>query len=360
MSNVMLLKYCLLSLNLLLSISYANAQVSIVSDDKWLSLLSNSAQEELSLAPDGEQIMILHQVGYPSISQLAEPRISLAGLEFYQRVATQVSVRGYSHIELLLEHKRSSVVRPKDGVILDYNWAPDSKSIALIMQSDTNISLWLYDIKSQQLKQLSPLNLSTSIGGRHLRWLPDASGIIIKAVFDNTYKGGYQELKHAQIESTQQQKSQGRTYKNLLSSTSKRQQFKSLASSQLVKIDLQGNEKLIGSTKMVEHFAVSPDGNYLLVESLPDKLSPYIPHKKWGRQYQILDLNYGKSLYQLPELADKINLPKAKDSVPLGARGVQWLPFKESTISWVEPTNNGVLSAQLATNDIIYELARGC
>jgi dienelactone hydrolase len=108
---------------------------------------------------------------------------------------------------------------------------------------------------------------------------------------------------------------------------------------------------------MVEHFAVSPDGNYLLVESLPEKLSQYIPYKKWGRQYQIVELNHGKSIYQLSNLADKINLAKSKDSVPLGARSVQWLPFKESTISWVETTHNGVLLEQSAINDVIYELA---
>ncbi len=355
MSNVMFLKYC--SLLLLLSIGYVNAQVSIDPDDKWLSLLNNNAQEEFSLAPDGEQTMILHQVGYPSISSLAEPRISLAGLEFYQSMATQVNVRGYSHIELLGKNKNRSVIRPKNGVVLDYNWAPDSKYIALIIQDATNITLWLYDIELQQLKQLSPLSLSARIGGRHLRWLPDASALIVKSVLEHSFKDSNQELKQAKIESTLQQKSQGRTYKHLLTTTSKKQQFKGLTSSQLVKIDLQGNEKLLGSTEMVEHFAVSPDGNYLLVESLPEKLSSYIPYKKWGRQYQIVNLNHGNSLYQLPELSDKINLAKAKDSVPLGARGVQWLPFKESTISWVEPTHNGVLSEQSVTNDIVYELA---
>lgn len=355
MSKVKFLKYCLLSF--LLSIGYVNAQFSIDPNDKWLSLLNNSAQEELSLAPDGEQTMMLHQVGYPSISLLAEPRISLAGLEFYQNMATQVHIRRYSHIELLRENKSPSVISPEKGVILDYNWAPDSKSIALIIQNDTNITLWLYDINLQQLKQLSSLSLSARIGGRHLRWLPDASGLIVKTVLNNSLAGGHQELKQVQIESTQKQKTQGRTYKHLLSTTNKQQQFKSLALSQLVKIDLQGNKKLLGSSEMVEHFAVSPDGNYLLVEGLPEKLSPYIPYKKWGRQYQILDLNHGKSLYQLPELADKINLAKVKDSVPLGARGVQWLPFKDATISWVEPTNNGILSEKLAINDVIYELA---
>jgi len=355
MNKVMFLKYCLLSF--LLSIGYANAQFSIDPNDKWLSLLDNSAQEELSLAPDGEQTIILHQVGYPSISLLAEPRISLAGLEFYQNMATQINIRRYSHIELLREDNSPNVIRPEHGTILDFSWAPDSKSIALIIQNDKNITLWLYDIELQQLKQLSPLSLSARIGGRHLRWLPDASALIVKTVFDNSFKGDNQELKQVQIESTELQKSQGRTYKHLLNTVSKRQQFKNLALSQLVKIDLQGNKKLLGSTKMVEHFAVSPDGNYLLVESLPEKLSPYIPYRKWGRQYQIVDLNHGKSLYQLPELADKINLAKAKDTVPLGARGAQWLPFKAATISWVEPTNNGVLSKQSAINDIIYELA---
>lgn len=178
MSKVIFLRNCLLSL--LLSIGYVNAQVSIDPNDKWLSLLNNSAQEELDLVPDGEQTMILHQVVYPSISLLAEPRVSLAGLEFYQNMATQVNVRRYSHIELLRENKSPNVIRPENGTILDYNWAPNSKSIALIIQNDTDISLWLYDIELQQLKQLSPLNLSARIGGRHLRWLPDASGLIVK------------------------------------------------------------------------------------------------------------------------------------------------------------------------------------
>ena len=328
------------------------------SNDKWLNLLENTAQEQIATAPNKQLTMILHQVKYPSLAYLAQPRESLAGLEFYTSAASRPDLIQYSHISLLKKGKpRPIEIHPDAGVIIDHNWAPDSKSLALLIQTSDGITLWRYQIEQQELHQLSPLILSARLGGRHLRWLPDSSAIIVKtSSAANMAATAKVELLTPRIESSELQKTQGKTYKHLLNSPKKQQQFQTLTSSRLVKITLSGKSQFIGPENMIDHFAVSPDGQYLLVESLPPQLSAYLPYKKWGRSYQIIDLTSGKSTYSLPDLADKINLAKAKDSVALGARGVQWLPFKDSIISWVEAADNGIMATPQATHDNLYQL----
>ncbi|NQY64738.1 MAG: hypothetical protein HRT38_13590, partial [Alteromonadaceae bacterium] len=332
-----------------------NAQSVTNDKDKWLSLLENSNEEQLYISPNGQITIVLHKVKYPLLATLAQPSFSLAGLEFYSSTTSRVDLRRYSHISLLNAPGKPLIIRPESGVIIDYYWAPDSTAIALLIESEQGIHLWLYEIKKQQLRKLSSLNLSARLGGRHLRWLPDGSAILAKtsAVMKKQLNIN---ILQPRIESTELKIKQGRTYKNLLNTTDKRQKFKSLTSARLVKVDLQGNHHIFDSATMIKHYAISPDGNYVLVESLPSKLSAYIPHKKWGSEYQIVSLVTGKGVYQLSNFGDKINLNKAKDTVPNGARGVQWLPFEKSTISWAEAIDDGVMATPQAIHDVVYEL----
>jgi dipeptidyl aminopeptidase/acylaminoacyl peptidase len=354
-------KYTLTVLYLSFALVLFSAQVSAQSEtkstNKWLALLENSENEELYVSPDGQSTIVLHPVSYPSLALLAQPRVSLGGLEFYTSISSRPDLPHYSHVTLIEDNASASIViRPESGVIVDSNWAPDSSSIALLIQSEKGVRLWLYNVAEDELNQLSALDLSTRLGGRNLRWLPDSSAIVIKASVDSSFRAT-EALLQPRIESTEQYREQGRTYRNLLDTEDKQQHFKSLAQSRLVKIDLLGNSQSIGQPDLVEHFAVSPDGHYLLVESLPQRLSAYTPHKKWGREYRVLDLSDNKVVYQLPALGDKINLPKAKDSVPMGARDVQWLPFENATISWAEATDKGVMATQQPVHDHVYTSA---
>lgn len=325
--------------------------------DIWTELLEQSTTTQWYGAPNGELTAILHQISYPSLATLAQPSQSLAGETFYTSIASRPGQRLYSHITLIKHGQQSSMaIEPNNGVIIDYNWAPDSSSLALLIQSPMGIRLWSYDVAKQQLSVLSQLDLSTRVGERHLRWLPDSSAILVKASMDSE-SINVPSLLQPRISSTDEKSPQGRTYQHLLNTPDKQRHFSSIAQSQLTKIDRQGNSQPIGHAGPIYHFAISPDGNYLLLENLPTNPSSTLPLKKWGREYSIVDLLTEQHIYQLPSLANKPHLAQTKDMVAQGARGVQWLPFEPSTISWVAAIDHGEMANEQAVHDIIYSLS---
>lgn len=334
-------------------ISIFSLNLSAIEPHYWNKLMDSSNEQYLVLSPNDEQTLLLHQINYPSIETLSEGREALGGLEFYSQNTNSPKNDIYSHLTLVNANNEQSIIKPKSGVILDFNWSPNSKLIALLVHYNHKTTLWSYDIQFQKLQQLSNKNLSTRIGGRHLRWLPDNKTILVKQA-KNQFLPPIKNSLKPKIESTELQKIQGRTYTHLLNDEIKQQRFKSFTDSKLISINIKGEVNTLNHTSMVDDFYVSPNGQYLLISSLPTKLSTLVPYKKWGRQYYILNLATNKSKSPLPQLKDKYKLKK--DSVPIGSRSVQWLPFEPATISWVEAVDGGDMAKDLSIHDHIYKM----
>ncbi len=323
---------------------------------QWESYIDSTTQENVSLSPNGKQALFLHQIRYPSIHYVSQARVQLAGLDFYSNLYSRFDTPLYSHTTLFDISNRTSIdLTPDSGVIIDYNWSPDVKKIAYLIQNDNTINLWVYDVETQVFKRLSQVNLSASLGGRHLRWLPDSTALIVKKR-NTKLHSPINELKQPNSLSSERQVEQGRTYQSLLKNNKLKEQFKTLALSSLVKIDLKGNVTSLTDNMLFDDFSVSPDGEYVLSSTLPKELSSYLPYKKWGRDYQVTNFKTHHQLNVLPSLNNKVNLKKAKDSVPSGARLVKWLPSEGSTLTWTEAIDNGDMSVDKKYHDNTYKL----
>lgn len=323
----------------------------------WESYIDSTTQENVSLSPNGELVLFLHQIQYPSIHYVSQARVRLAGLDVYSKLYSRFDTPLYSHATLFdISNKKNIELTPDNGVIIDFNWSPDVKKIAYLIQNNNKINLWIYDIETHVFKKLSQVNLSAVLGGRHLRWLPDNTALIVKQRA-NKIETSVQELKRPNLLSSDQQVEQGRTYQGLLTNDKLKNQFKALAVSSLVKIDLKGNVTTLTNSMLFDDFSLSPDGEYMLSSTLPNKLSSYLPYKKWGRDYQVVNLKTHQQLSFLPPLNDKINLKKYKDSVPNGARLVKWLPSEDSTLTWTEAIDGGDMSTEQTYHDNTYKLA---
>ncbi|ATG79122.1 S9 family peptidase [Pseudoalteromonas sp. 1_2015MBL_MicDiv] len=325
-------------------------------NSKWANLIESTGQETISLSPDGEQVLFLHQIKYPSIKYLSQQRIQLAGLDFYTNLSSRVDTKQYSRATLFNISKNSrEEIKTVEGVIVDFNWSPDAKKIAFLIQNNTNTHLWLHDVIKNDFKKLTNINLSTSLGDRHLRWLPNGQAIIVKKR-NSPIKSSEYIRKKPNLLSSDLQTDQGRTHQSLLINDEMKNQFISINQTKLVKVNLNGEVSILTESSLLNYFSVSPDGNYLLYSMLPNKLSSYLPYKKWGRSYNVINIESPTAIYNLPNLNDKINLPKSKDSVPIGARLVKWLPSHGSTISWVEASDKGDMSLPQIYHDHIYKL----
>ncbi|MGO2168737.1 hypothetical protein, partial [Pseudoalteromonas sp.] len=180
-------------------------------------------------------------------------------------------------------------IKTLEGVIVDFNWSPDAKKVAFLIQQGANTNLWLYDINNNVSNKLTDLNLSTSLGGRHLRWLPDGQSIVVKQR-SLPIKTSEYIRKKPNLLSSELQKDQGRTHQSLLINDEMKNQFTSINQTKLVKIDLNGKVSTLTKSGLFNDFSVSPDSKYLLYSMPPSELSSYLPYKKWGSAYNIVNI----------------------------------------------------------------------
>lgn len=337
-------------------IASSSVEAIEIDNSKWANLIESTGQETISLSPNGELVLFLHQIEYPSIEYLSQQRVALAGLDFYTDLSSRVDTDQYSRATLFnLATNAREEIKNLEGVIVDFNWSPDAKKVAFLIQQGANTNLWLYDINNNVSNKLTDLNLSTSLGGRHLRWLPDGQSIVVKQR-NLPIKTSEYIRKKPNLLSSELQKDQGRTHQSLLINDEMKNQFTSINQTKLVKIDLNGKVSTLTKSGLFNDFSVSPDGKYLLYSMPPSELSSYLPYKKWGSAYNIVNIEEPTTTYSLPNLNDKINLPKSKDSVPIGARLVKWLPSEDSTVTWVEASDRGDMSLAQTYHDHIYKL----
>ena len=141
----------------------------------------------VSLSPDKKNILILERASLPSIEELSQPELRLAGLRI--NPATNGRSRANNYIGIIIQNINSGRQKrvkglPKSGEISSVSWSPNGKQIAMSVINGNQINLYLAEVKSGKAKLLIKRPLNT-IYGTPFYWLNDSKGLIIKAIIDN-------------------------------------------------------------------------------------------------------------------------------------------------------------------------------
>jgi len=103
----------------------------------------------ISLSPDGQWILLMQYPGYPSIEEVSQPELRLAGLRINPR--TNGPSRGWYFTDLKLkmvdggeEFELSGL--PAKRHITNIDWSPDGKSVAFTNTDSDGMTLWVISI----------------------------------------------------------------------------------------------------------------------------------------------------------------------------------------------------------------------
>jgi dipeptidyl aminopeptidase/acylaminoacyl peptidase len=125
--------------------------------------------------------------------------------------------------------------------------------------------------------------------------------------------------------------------------------------SQLMRITLDGSSTAVGKPAMIKSMLLSPDKNYLLVESIQKPFSYLVPADRfpytvevWSSQGAAL-----KTLAQLP--LDEVR-PTGFDATVSGIRNVNWRADAPATLYWAEAQDKGDPKIKVAERDIVFTL----
>ncbi len=314
----------------------------------------------ISVSPDKTNILILTQPGLPGIDEVSQPELRIAGLRINPRNFGPSRTR-YSDT-LALRRLEGGDERPVSGLpaepkINTTKWSPDGKHIAMLLTSADRIEVWILDVATAAASRLlaDPVNDTYS---NTIVWTPDSRAVLVTVVPDDLDEAPAAPTVPAGpvIQENLGRKAPARTYQDLLKNKHDESTFTYFATSQLVRVALDGVATKMGSPGIIDYFNPSPDGKYVLVQKTVEPFSYTVPAWRFPVKTQVLD-QAGKLVRTVAELPLADDVPVPFGSVRTGPRIIDWRDDADSTLVLVEALDGGDAGADAELRDRVSLLA---
>jgi dipeptidyl aminopeptidase/acylaminoacyl peptidase len=316
----------------------------------------------VSVSPKGDVLAILGRSSFPSIAEMAEPELRLAGVRINPRnngpansrtawlrsISFQPVNGGAARIVKLPDGFRFSGVR----------WSPDGRYVAMMADAPTGLELWAVDVGAAAAKRLSGPVLNAAFGVSY-SWRPDSSGLMALVIPSN--RGPAPSSAYVP-EGPSVQESLGRaapvrTYQDLLKNARDEALFAHYFTSQLAFVPLDGSgPKRAGAPAVISMADLSPNGRYILQRQLQRPFSYAVPANFFAAKTVVTDLS-GAVVYTAADLPVLDNIPTPFDSTYVGPRSIQWRSDADATLAWVEAQDGGDSKREAAVRDTVFQLA---
>ncbi len=307
----------------------------------------------------GDWMMLLERAGNPSIEDLAQPELRIAGLRINPTTSGPSRRGSVENLKIKMTRGGEEIqikglpANPRMG---GFSLSGNDKFLAFTQTEPTGISLWVVDMASFEARQLTENILNEVIGGS-LAWTPD-NQILIKAV-----KSSREEIPKAPaapagpiIQETSGNAAPSRTYQDLLANPHDEAVFAYFIDSQLMLVNLDGTKKSIGPGGMIKSFDLSPDGNYLVVETIKKPFSYLVPAYRFPYDVEVWTKS-GQKVKTLAHIPLDENRPTGFDAIVAGPRNISWRADHPATLYWVEAQDGGDPKVEIAEREIVYTLA---
>ncbi|MEM6795663.1 MAG: S9 family peptidase, partial [Acidobacteriota bacterium] len=309
--------------------------------------------------PDGNGLMVIDRPSLPAIDELAEPELRLAGLRINPRIDTRSRERygsGLSYIRL-----EDGGTRQIEGLPADLRWngfdfSPDGSKVALTHVAEDRAELWIADLETFKAHRLIDRALHLVAGNRPA-WLDDST-LVATLVPENRAAPPQPPRvpRGPVVRENLGVKAQARTYQDLLANPHDEALFAHHMSAQIARIGLDGSVEALGEPALVWDVEPSPDGRFLLVQTLQRPFSYLVPAFRFARTVEILDRD-GQRVAQLAKLPLAESVPLAYGSVPTGLRSASWRHDAPATVAWAEAQDGGDAGSEAEIRDRLFMLA---
>ena len=322
-------------------------------------LVDAPSTPSVEISPAKKWLLILERAELPSIEELAQPELRIAGLRINPRTNgpsrsgffTKLTVKTIASGEEII------IQLPEKAQISNLRWSPDGEKIAFTLTIANGIELWFADIRSGKAQKLMDQFINNAYNNA-LNWLSDNQSLVCLAIPRDRGEAPQSPMLPAGpvIQENIEKKAPARTYQDLLKNPHDESLFEYYATSQIIHVKLSGEIRSIGSPAIYAGVNPSPDGNYLLVETIHRPYSYLVPAYYFPIKIEVWDMS-GKVIYQVADLPLAEDIPTAFDAVRKGPRNVSWREDAPATIVWVEAQDDGDPRKEAVIRDKIFSLA---
>lgn len=308
----------------------------------------------------GEYAVLLYRENFKSIEELSEKELRLAGIRV-NPVINSVTGQTYFIDVQIKKVSNDQILKvpnlPKNAKMTGFNWSPDQKLMAFTNTTSTGVELWVLDIKTASVKQLTKANLNNNLG-RSFTWFKDSKSLLVSIVPENIKPilDSEKEVPTGPtISSNFGSKAQNRTYQDLLKNKIDETNFEILATAELYKIGVDGSQKLWKNAAMYRGINFSPNGNYVLISEMKRPFSYIVPLSRFPYDVNLYDVsgNFIKKIQEVPLIEV---LPKGFMAVQKGMRQLNWRNDQGATLVWTEALDGGDPAVIVDFRDEVLQL----
>jgi dipeptidyl aminopeptidase/acylaminoacyl peptidase len=314
------------------------------------------------LSPDNEWMLLLQRPGLPSIDEVAQPELRLAGLRINPRNNGRSRER-WALSGLTFKHLSDGKERPVEGIpegarITGVSWSYDAKRIAFVVNHQNRLSLWSAELKDGKAHRITPDDMALNgVYGRPYSWLDDGKSFVVTAVPTGRGAALAKPLvpEGPVIQENLGKKAPARTYQDLLQNSYDESLYDYYTTSQLVRLTLKGTATNLADPAIYRRFSPSPDGEYLLVEMVQRPYSYALKENRFPKRVEIWDLD-GKLVHQVADLPLQDQIPISFGSVATGPRYASWRADVAAELCWVEALDGGDGGVEAEERDRVFTL----
>ena len=326
---------------------------------KIIDLVDAPATPSTSISPDNTTIAFIGNPGLPSLEDLAREELRLGGLRIdphnngpsrrsYGISISLTNIRG--------ENERVVTGLPKSPQISNFRWSPDSRHMAFLNTTYNKIELWVLEVRTAQARKITQQAIS-NVMGNAFSWSSDSQTILFTAVPEN--RGEVPERPRVAdgpvIQENIGRRAAVRTFQDMLSNRHDEELFDFYAMSQLIKVDLNGNEQKIGEPGIIWYFDISPDANYVLTNRIQKPYSYIVPFSRFPQTLEVINMQ-GHRVYLVEDVPVSDDLPQGFGATREGRRSVQWRNDAPATLFWAEALDGGDPANEVDYRDQLFFL----
>ena len=296
----------------------------------------------VTVSPTRETVALLERRSMPSIGELAQPMLRLAGYRINPR--TNGAQRAGSVTGITLQNIRTGaqtkIAVPANAAIGSVSFSPDGSKLAFTNTKETGIELWIADPATGRAAAVTDATLNETTGSP-CDWLDDSRALVCR--FVPAGRGAPPPAPDVPAGPNAMenlgQTAPVRTYQDLLANAHDEALFEYYFTSQLALVDAaSGQRAAIGRPALFGDVSASPSGEYFLVERIKRPFSYLVTAGEfprdveiWTRQGQV-----ARAVADLP-LADVVPI----GGVLAGPRAYRWNPTEPATLVWAEALDGG-------------------
>ncbi len=320
---------------------------------------------QTTVSPNKQIVAMIKSRSYPTIAELAQPMLRLAGERVNPKTngphrASGLPGTGIYSITLkkISDGAEVAVTMPPQAKVSNVKFSPDGSHLAFLNTKDTAVELWIADGLTGAAKAvITGADRINATRDDPCDWLRDNKTMVCELVpagrgpapAEPTVPSG------PNVQENYGKAAPAPTYEDLLKTVYDDTLFTYYFTSQLTAIDITtGSKTPIGKPAIFGNVTPSPSGQYLLVTAIRKPYSHTVPINGFPQDVQILTRT-GEVAKTIADLPSREGTPLT--GVEPGPRSYQWRADQPATVLWVEALDGGDPKTRVPFRDHVVALA---